>query len=93
MTNPLAYLDKTNKYNMYFHQAMQQTDKEELLQDIIREVNEYYWKHYWELIPKEEIPKVEPILESVCAIKFKYDIITRGVYKYKARLNFHGIHK
>jgi hypothetical protein len=42
------------------------------------------------LIPSEQVPKGTKILSSVWAMKRKRDLVTREVYKHKARLNVHG---
>ena len=57
---------------------------------MIKEVEDHVQRKHWELIPISQVPKGTKVLDSVWAMKRKRDIITRKVYKHKARLNVHG---
>ena len=90
MTDPIAFAVKSDVDTMYFHQSMQQPDKAGLIRSIIIEFNGHFKKKKCNLIPKEDVPEGEPVLESMWNMKRKRDINTRSVYKRKAMLNFHG---
>ena len=89
MKEPLAYLSSYEPDTMYFDQAMKQPEHKEFLIAEIREVNRHFQLKHWKLIPCKEVPKGQPVLESVWAINKKQDIVTRQFYKWKARLNVH----
>ena len=90
MTNPISFKASSDPDNMYYHQAIKAPDKEEFMQAIVKEINDHIEGNHWALIPKEEVPKGEKILDSVWAMRRKRDIKTQQVYKHKARLNIHG---
>ena len=90
MQDPLAYLSSSDPDMMYFDQAMKQPDCKEFLNVAIREVNSHCEHKHWKLLPRNEVPKGQPIIESVWAMKIKRDIVTSQVYKCKTRLNVHG---
>ena len=89
MKEPLAYLSSYEPDTMYFDQAMKQPEHKEFLIAEIREVNRHFQLKHWKLIPCKEVPKGQPVLESVWAINKKQDIVTRQFYKWKAKLNVH----
>jgi len=90
MTDPFAFLASSSPDTMYYDQAIRQPDREEFIKAIVKEVNDHIERKHWELIPRSQVPKSEPILDSVWSMKRKRDIKTQQVYKYKARLNVHG---
>ena len=90
MKDPIAFKASSDPDNMYYHQAIKAPDKDEFLRAIIKEINDHTEGNHWALIPKEQVPKGEKILDSVWAMKRKRDIKTQQVYKHKARLNIHG---
>ena len=49
----------------------------------------YKTKH-WSLIPEEEVPEGEPVLDSVWLMKRKMEIKTRRIYKRKERMYILG---
>ena len=49
----------------------------------------YNTKH-WSLIPEEEVPEGEPVLDSVWLMKRKMEIKTRRIYKRKERMDVLG---
>ena len=53
MTDPIACLSNMEKDTMYFHQHLQQPDKEELLREIVKEVNGQCDRDHWKIITKE----------------------------------------
>jgi hypothetical protein len=91
MSDPIAFLARTSDPDtMYFHQAIRQPDREEFIKAIIKEINDHIKHKHWVLVPREQVPKGMKILDSVWAMKRKRDLVTREVYKHKARLNVHG---
>ena len=58
-----------NADNLYYHQAMKAPNAIEFQKGIIKEVNPNIERNHWELIPREQVPKVENLLPSVWASK------------------------
>jgi hypothetical protein len=90
MTDPIAFLAKTEEGKMYFHQAMKAPDSDEFVKAIVKEMNDHSVSKNWELVPRQEVTQGIKVLDSVWAMKRKRDILTRKLLKYKARLNVHG---
>ena len=90
LKEPLSFLSKTQNDTMYFHQAMKEPDREEFVKAMVKEYNDHTDRKHWELITKDQVPEGTKILDSIWSMKRKRDIITREVYKWKARLNIHG---
>ena len=86
----LAYLARSYPHTMYFDQEMKEPNLKEFLNASIREVNSHCKLKHWKILTRKEVPKGKFILDSVWAMKRKRDIVTRQVYKWKARLNVHG---
>ena len=90
MKDPLAFLASQQQDTMYYHQALKEPDRDEFIKAIVKEVNDHTERKHWELIPQEQVPKGERIVQSIWSMKRKRDIKTRKVYKHKARLTVHG---
>jgi hypothetical protein len=91
MTDPIAFLSHhSDPDTMYFHEAMRQPDREDFIKAVIKEINDHIDRRHWILVPREKVPKGTKILDSVWAMKRKRDLVTRQIYKHKARLNVHG---
>ena len=75
---------------MYFNEALIQPDAPQLVDTIIKEINNHVDQKHWELVPRDQVPRSQTILPSVWSMKQKRDILTKQVYKRKARLNIHG---
>ena len=90
MQYPLAYLASSDPYIMYFDQAMKTPDRKKFLNAAIIEANSHCELKHWKILPRKEFLKGQPILDLVWEMKRKCYIVTRQVYKWKARLNFHG---
>ena len=88
--HPIAYLAKNNTDTMYFDQAMNQPDASDVIDAIVKEINDHTSRKHWRLIPRWMVPKGTKILPSVWSLKRKRDILTQLVYKWKANLNIHG---
>jgi len=88
--DPISYLAKTDADTMYLQQALQQEDRDQFIHAVIKEVNHHIQRGHWELVPVSSVPKGEKVLDAVWSVKRKRHILTRKVYKWKARLNVHG---
>ena len=88
--HPIAYLAKNSADTMYYDQAINQPDRDQFIQAIVKEFNDHIDHKHWQLIPRSEVPKEQKVLPSVWSMKRKRDIKTQEVYKWKARLNVHG---
>ena len=87
MEDPLAYIASSEPDKVYFDQAMKQPERKEYLNVAIKEFNIRCEQKHWKLVPRSEVPKGQPILDLVYAMNMKRYIVTRQVYKWKARLN------
>jgi hypothetical protein len=90
MTDPKAFLAKTDEDSMYFHQAMKAPGRDEFIKAIVKEMNDHIVSINWELVPRQDIPPGIKVLDSVWAMKRKIDKLTRKVLNYKAMLNVQG---
>ena len=95
MDDPIAYLAATtgkkgDKDTMYYHQAMAAPDRNEFIKAMRKEFADHTERDHWELITKSKVPKGVRILDAIWAMKRKRNIVTREIYKWKARLNVHG---
>ena len=90
MSNPIAYAASADKDTMYMHQAMRQPDKKQFIQAMVDEVTAHTKNGHWKIIPRSQVPEGTKVLPSVWSMKRKRRILTREVYKWKARLNLHG---
>ena len=88
--DPIAFLVKTDADTMYLHQALKEPDRDQFVRAVIREVNDHIVRKHWELIPISQVPEGQTVLDAVWSMKRKRHLLTREVYKWKARLNVHG---
>jgi transposase InsO family protein len=88
--DPIAFSATSDPDTMYWHQAMQQPDKKQFLQAAVDEVKSHVENEHFVLVPRTSIPKGTRVLASVWSMKRKRRILSREVYKWKARLNAHG---
>jgi len=86
MSNLIAYAASTDKDTMYLHQAMQQPDKKQFIQAMLDKVTAHTKNRHWRIILRTQVPVGTKVLPSVWAMKQKRGILTREVYKWKARL-------
>eukprot|EP00957_Ditylum_brightwellii_P173560 13214506-Ditylum_brightwellii.AAC.1 len=90
MTKPIDFAATNDPDTMYYHQAMQEPDRDKFINAIITEVKGHVSGKHWEMVPISKVPKGTKILDSARAFKRKHDIKTCKVYKHKACLNVHG---
>jgi hypothetical protein len=88
--NPICLLSKTDGGTMYWDQAVRQHDKDEFIKAAVLEVTTHQNNGHWKVIPKDEVPTNQPVLDAVWSMKRKRRLLTNEVYKWKARLNLHG---
>ena len=67
----LAYLARSDPDTMYFDQAMKEPDHQEFLNAAISEVNSHCELKHWKLLPHKDVPKGQPILDYLWAMKRK----------------------
>jgi hypothetical protein len=87
MADPIAFAASSDPDIMYLHEAMRQPDKKQFVQAMIDEVTTHTEKGHWKIIPITEVPKGTKILPAVWAMRRKRKIMSREIYKWKARLN------
>ena len=75
---------------MYYHQAMQQPDRDEFKAAMTKEVEDQFSNGNFEIVLRKSVPKGSTILPAVWQMRRKRDIITGAIRKYKARLNIDG---
>ena len=90
MSDPIAFAASSDPDIMYLHEALKQPDKKEFIQAMVNEVTTHTTRGHWKIIPISEVPNGTKILPAVWAMRRKRKILTREVYKWKARLNVHG---
>jgi hypothetical protein len=89
-SDPIAFSATSDPDTMYWHQAMQEPDKAEFLKAAVSEVKSHGNNQHFTLMRRDELPKSTRVLAEVWSMKRKRCILTRAIYKWKARLNSHG---
>jgi hypothetical protein len=89
-SNPIAFSATSDPDTMYWHQAMQQPDKQEFIKAAEKEVKSHVDNEHFVLMKRLDLPKGTKVLASVWSMKRKRSILSREIYKWKARLNCHG---
>ena len=90
MVDPISFAAKSDPDSMYYHQATREPDCRQFIHAMVNELNKHIVRGHWSLVPLISVPANTRILDSVWAMKSKRDIISRKVYKWKARLKVHG---
>lgn len=90
MSDPVAFAASSNPDIMCYDDAMRAPDSDKFYSAMMDEVAAHRDNDHWEIIPKAEVPKHQPVLPAVWAFRRKRRIATNEVYKWKARLNVHG---
>ena len=90
MRHPVAFLEEMCGDVMYFAQAIQQPDRKQSVEAIIKEVTGHVENQNWSLIKRSEVPVSKPIQQSVWAMCQKRNLTTGEIVKHKACLNLHG---
>ncbi len=87
---PTAMASSSNPDIMYYHEAMRQPDSKQFTKAAIKEYQDIIKKGILEVTDKSKVPKDTKIFKSVWAMRCKRRILSREIYKWKARLNFDG---
>jgi hypothetical protein len=82
-----AYTATSDPDTMYHHQAMKQPDAEEFRKAMKKEWNDQLQNGNFTMIHRSRVPEGATTLPAVWQLRRKRDIKTRGIKKYKARLN------
>ena len=89
MRNHMSFLSEMIGDTMYFHQAMNQPDADDFVKAIVKEINGHIERNHWKLTPCDQVPEGTNILHSLWSMKRKFDLVSKSITKYKARLNLH----
>jgi hypothetical protein len=89
-SGPIAFSATSDPDTMYWHQAVQEPDKAEFLKAAVSEVKSHVDNNHFILMRRDDLPKSTKVLSAVWSMKRKRRILTRLIYKWKARLNYHG---
>jgi hypothetical protein len=86
----LAFKASSDPDILYWHEAMKQPDAEKFKEAAEKEVRDQMNRGVYNIVPRNKVPKGVPILPAVWAMRRKRRILSREVYKWKARLNYDG---
>jgi hypothetical protein len=75
---------------MYYHQAMKQPDRKKFIQAARDEFDSLLCQGVMSIVPASSVSEGASIFPAVWAMRRKRRILTRKVYKWKARLNLDG---
>ncbi len=75
---------------MYYDQTLQQPDRKQFANAIVKEINGHVNNKHWTLVKQKDVQKEAQVVPSVWAMQRKHDLTTNEVIKHKARLNLHG---
>jgi hypothetical protein len=87
--HPLSFATQTAGNEVfYFHQAMQEDDREEFVAAMIKELDDHHKNDHWKLVKRSEIGKA-PTIKAIWSFKRKRRP-DGSLLKHKARLCAHG---
>ena len=69
---------------------MKTTEKENFKQAMNKEFMDHCERKNWKILPAEEILEGGEVLDAVWAMRRKRYILTKQIYRWKARLNLYG---
>ena len=75
---------------MYFHQAMKEPDSDKFLGAAHKEFDSMLKKGIVEIVPKSRVPEGVKVFPAVWSMKRKRRVVSKEIYKYKARMNLDG---
>ena len=81
MSDPITFKASIDFDVLYYHQAVMVDDSDQCIEVLVNEINDHYELYHWEIIPCEQAPDGQHILDSIWTMKRKRDIKTREVYK------------
>ena len=89
--NPLlAFKVNADPETMYMHEALKEPDRAQFINAMLKEVSDQKGNGNFSIISKSEVPKDAKVLPAVWQMKRKWDIKSRKLKKWKARLNIDG---
>ena len=65
MYGPIVFKASTDPDILYYHQAMTTDDPDQFIEAMVREIDDHCELRHWELIPREQVPEGQNILDSV----------------------------
>jgi hypothetical protein len=86
----IGYRATSDPDTMYLHEAMREPDKKEFIQAMQKEVLDQTENGHFSIISRSKLPKGATVLPAVWQMKWKRDIKTCKIKKWKARLNIDG---
>jgi hypothetical protein len=87
--HPFAFITKNNNNDtFYFHQAMQQDDRDDFVQAMIKELEDHKVNKHWKLVKRNTIGDA-PTIKAIWSFKRKRRP-DGSLLKHKARLCAHG---
>ena len=86
----LAFKATSDPDTMYLHEAMREHDRDEFKKAMRKEIDSQLESGTLVLVKAKNVPQGATVLPAVWQMKRKRHIMTRKVYKWKARLNIDG---
>jgi Reverse transcriptase (RNA-dependent DNA polymerase) len=80
----------TDPDTMYYHEILNQPDKQQFIEAMVREIEDHNEKQHWRLVRRNTLPPETRVLPSVWSVRRKRDLSTGEATKWKARLNVDG---
>jgi hypothetical protein len=88
-SHPLSFATTTSNNEAYhFHQAMQEDDREQFIEAMVKELNDHTINNHWKLVLRSEIGD-NPTIKAIWSFKRKRRP-DGSLLKHKARLCAHG---
>ena len=79
-----------NGNTLHYGQTMKADDHSKFQAVMQQKFDAHQTNRHWGIVPREQVPEGDDILDYIWAMKWKRNILTGKVYKHKARLNLHG---
>ena len=86
--HPLSLISQPSNDTFYFHQAMQEDDRDEFIKAMVKELEDHRKHNHWKLIHRSEIGDAKTV-KAIWSFKRKRRP-DGSLLKHKARLNAHG---
>jgi len=90
MEDPIAFVASNNPDILYLDEAMKAPDAQQFEDAMLEEVESHTENEHWEVVSRASVPHGTKVLAAVWAFRRKRRILSKQVYKWKARLNIHG---
>jgi len=89
MEDPIAFVASNNPDILYLDEAMKAPDAQQFEDAMLEEVESHTENEHWEIVSRALVPHGTKVLAAVWAFRRKRRILSKQVYKWKARLNIH----